>query len=161
MATDAEVIAVASQASTERGVLCLDRLMPVATTPVVDGLFGPSEACPPCLAPHPPVTLTGTCPIERKSQKVEGGRPFPTLWCLWRTPKGPQPGFVRVQGQSEAPSPFAEYCHSPPCIVLTLKADDEVVTIANQGRFALKPRLHCGLKPPVEHVVQGDIPQQR
>ena len=103
IATDAEVIAVASQASTERGVLGLDRLMPVATTPIVDGLFGPSEACPPCLAPHPPVTFTGTCPVERKSQKVEGGRTFPTLLRLWRTPKGQQSGFVRVQGQSEAP----------------------------------------------------------
>jgi len=52
---DAEVVAVASQPSTERGVLCLTRLMPVASAPIVDGLFGPSQARPPRLAPQPPV----------------------------------------------------------------------------------------------------------
>src|SRR5207237_1827591 len=44
VAADAEVVAVASHALTERGVLRLDRLVPMATTPVVDGLLGPSES---------------------------------------------------------------------------------------------------------------------
>ena len=60
VATDAEVVEVASQTSTERGVLGLNRLMPMASTPVVEGLLGPSEARPPRLAPHPPVTCAGT-----------------------------------------------------------------------------------------------------
>src|SRR5215471_10477072 len=66
VATHAEVVEVTSQTSTERGVLCLNRLMSMASTPVVDGLLGPSQARPPSLAPHPPVTFTGTCPIERE-----------------------------------------------------------------------------------------------
>jgi hypothetical protein len=44
VAPHAEGIAVTSQTSTERGVLCLNRLVPT---------------------PYPPVTLTGTCPRER------------------------------------------------------------------------------------------------
>ena len=44
VAADAEVIEVASQASIERGVLILNRQMPMATAPVVDVLLGPSEA---------------------------------------------------------------------------------------------------------------------
>ena len=60
VATHAEVVEVASQTSPERGVLCLNRLMPMASTPVVDGLLGPSQARPPRLAPHPPVTLCGS-----------------------------------------------------------------------------------------------------
>jgi hypothetical protein len=45
---------------------------------------------------------------------------------LGRTPEGQQTCFLRVQGQSEAPPPFAEYRHHTPCIVCTLKADEEV-----------------------------------
>src|SRR5215468_4127958 len=66
VATHAAVVAVTSQTSTERGVLCLNRLMSMASTPGVDGLLGPSQARPPSLAPHPPVTFTGTCPIDRE-----------------------------------------------------------------------------------------------
>src|SRR5439155_2899485 len=79
IATHAEVVEVASQASTERGVLCLNRLMPMASTPIVDGLLGPSQARPPSLAPHPPVTCAGTPPIEREPQKVKGGRTLTAL----------------------------------------------------------------------------------
>ena len=46
VAADAEVVEVASQTSTERGVLCLDRLMPMASTPVVDGLSWPVSGSP-------------------------------------------------------------------------------------------------------------------
>jgi hypothetical protein len=144
---------VAAQPSTARGVLGLHRLMPMASTPVVDGLLGPSQARPPRLAPHPPMTLSGTCPIQRAPQKVKGGRTFATLFRLWRTPAGHQPRLVRVEGQSEAPQPFLKYRLHPPCIVLTRKADDDVVTRANQGRFALKPWLHFGCKPQVEYLV--------
>ena len=103
VAADAEVIEVASQTSTERGVLGLNRLVPVASTPVVEGLLGPSEARPPGLAPHPPTTLAGTRPIEREPQKVEGGQTFTAVLLLWWTPEGQQPRLVWVENQSEAP----------------------------------------------------------
>jgi hypothetical protein len=117
---------VASQMSTERGVLWLNRLMPMASTPVVDGLLGPSQARPPRLAPHPPVTCAGPPPIEREPHKVKGGRTLTALLRRWRTPKGHQPCLVRVQGQSEAPQPFLKHRQHPSCILLTLKVDDEV-----------------------------------
>src|SRR5215470_1570670 len=135
--------------------------MPVATAPIVDGRFRPSQARPPCLTPHPPVTFAGSRPIEREPQKLKGSRTSPALLCLWRTPKGQQSCFVRLEGQSEAPQAFIEYCHHTPCVLLTFKADDEVITIAHQGRFALKPWLHLGLKPQVEHIMQVDVTQQR
>src|SRR5262249_17213172 len=119
--THAEVVEVASQTSTERGVLCLNRLMPMASTPVVEGLLGPSQARPPSLAPHPPVTFTGTCPIKRAPQKVKGGWTFATLLRLGRMPEGQQSRFVRVEGQSEAPQPLAKYRHHSPCIVLAFE----------------------------------------
>ena len=113
VAVDAEVVEVASQTSTERGVLRLNRLVPMASTPVVEGLLGPSQARPPSLAPHPPATFAGTPPIEREPQKVEGGRTFAALLRLWRTPEGQQPRLVRVEGQSEAPQPLARAPPSP------------------------------------------------
>src|SRR5262245_20679057 len=106
VAADAEGVEVASQPSTERGVWGLNRLMPMASTPGVNGLLGPAQARPSRLAPHPPVTCAGTPPIERKPQKVKGGRTLPALWRGWRTPKGHQPCLLRMRGQSEASQPF-------------------------------------------------------
>src|SRR5439155_22392769 len=90
VAADTEVVEVASQTSTERGVLCFNRLMPMASTPVVDGLLGPSQARPPSLAPHPPVTCAGTPPIASglldippcRSHGARGLRPRATLLAL-------------------------------------------------------------------------------
>src|SRR5262249_15416698 len=106
IAADAEVIAVASQTSTERGVLGLNRLMPMASTPVVDGLLGPSEACPPCLAPHPPVTCAGPPPIQREPPK---GQRCPAL----------DPAVALVAAPTRAPaasSPDAGSARSAPCV---------------------------------------------
>jgi hypothetical protein len=128
---------VTSQAPLERGVLSLDRQRPMATAPGVDGLFRPSQARLPCLAPHPPVPLAGPPPVEGEPYKVTGGRTLPTLLRLWRTPKRQQTGLVRVEGQSEAPPPFVEHRHHTPCSVCALKANDEIVPIASQGCFPL------------------------
>src|SRR5262249_60885296 len=99
--------------------------------------------------------------IRPNPKKAKAARTWPPLFPLERTRKGPQPGLLRMRGPPLAPQAFAKYRLHPPCIVLTLKADEEVVTIANQGRLALKPRLHFGLKPQVEHIMQVDVPQQR
>src|SRR5262249_5747367 len=146
VAMHADVVEVASQTSTERRVLCLNRLMPMASTPIVEGLFGPSKARPPRLAPHPPVPCAGPPPIEGKPHKVKGGRTLPALLRHWRAPKRQQPGLVRMEGQSEAPQPFLQHHPHPSCIILPLKADDEVVTIAEQGSFPPQPWLHLGGK---------------
>ena len=151
---------MAAPTSSERGVLGLTRLVPVASTPVVEGLLGPSEARPPSLAPHPPTTLSGTRPREREPQKVEGGQTCAAVLFLWWTPAGPPPRLVWVERQSEAPSPFPEYRQHPSRLVLALKANDEVITIPDQGGFPPQPWLHLCLEPPIESRVQGDVTQQ-
>ena len=152
---------MASHALTKRGVLRLDRLVPMATTPVVEGLLGPSEARPPCRAAPPPSTLPGPRPRAREAHKVAGGRTCPTLLPLRRTPTGQAPRLVRVEGQSETPSPRLKDRQHPSCIVFALKADEAVVTIPDQGRFPPQPRLPLGLEPPVKDIVQRDVPQER
>src|SRR5262249_40816363 len=77
----------------------------------------------------------------------------------WRTPKGQQPCLLRMQSQSEAPQPFLQHRQHPSCILLSLKADDEVVTIADQDCFPPQPWLHFGFKPAVQHIVQIDVAQ--
>jgi hypothetical protein len=129
----------------------------MATAPLVEGRLCPSEARSPSLAPHPPVTLTSPSPVERKPDTVKGGRSFPALLRLGRTPKGQQPGLLRVQGQSEAPQPFLKHPPHPPCIVLLLKADDEVVALSDQACLSPKSRSHLDLKPQVEYLVEIQI----
>ena len=128
----------------KRGVLLPDRPVPMASAPVVEGRLGPSQACPPCLARPPPMTVSGTRPIAREAQKVQGGQTFPALLRLWRTPEGQQASFVWVQGQSEAPHPFVKYRHHTTRILLTLKAEDEIITVATSG--PLSPEAGVSLR---------------
>jgi hypothetical protein len=80
---------------------------------------------------------------------------------LRRTPKGPEPRLVRVELQSETPEPLLKDRQHPSCIVFALKADEEVVTLPEQGSLPPKPRLHLGLEPQVKDIVQRDVPQER
>src|SRR5918999_4213073 len=109
VAADAKVVEVTFSASLERGVLILDREMPIATAPLVDGRLRPSQTRPPSLAPHLPVTSPSPPPIEGEPQKVKGRRTFTALLRLWRAPKRQQPCLVRVQGQSKAPQAFLKH----------------------------------------------------
>ena len=152
---------MASYAPMERGVLRPDRPVPMASAPVVDGRLGPSKACPPCLAPPPPRTVSGSRPLARDAQKVHRGRTFPTRLRRWRTPDGPQARVVRGQGQSAARHPFVTYRHHPTRRVLPRTAADESITGAHQGRFPLTPGLHCGVPPHVAPVMHIAVPSQR
>ncbi len=72
-----------------------------------------------------------------------------------------QARLVRMKGQAEAPQPFAEHFHHTPSVVLAFEIDDEVVAVADQGCPAPQSRLHLGLEPRVEHVVQIDVREER
>ncbi len=77
VAVHPEVIEVTNQTSLERRMLHCNREMPMASTPLGDGLDCPSQARMPGLAPHRPTTALGSTPIERKPEEVEGARTFP------------------------------------------------------------------------------------
>jgi len=159
VAADTDGVDVAAQPSSERGVLGLTRRGPVASTPVVAGLLGPSEARPPGLAPPPPTTWSGTRPRARAPQKVEGGQTCAAVLLLGWTPAGQQPRLGWGESQSEAPSPFPEYRQHPSRLVLALKANDAVITIPDQGGFPPPPWLHLCLEPPIAYIVPVDVPQ--
>src|SRR5271157_4863635 len=157
----AEVVEVAPQASRERCMLNLYRKMSMVTTPIRDGLDRPSQARTPSLARDPPTSPTRSRPVEREPEEVEGGQTFPALLPRRRTPERQKPGLVRMQGQSEAPQPLAQHRHHTPRVFLVLEADDEVVAIPDQGRPAPQSRLHLGLEPEVQRIVQIDVAEQR
>ena len=127
VAAAAEVVEVASQASRERSVLCLDRMVSMATTPIVDGLNRPSQARTPSLTTPSPTMLPGTGPIEREPKEIEGRRTSTALLPRRRAPKRQKPRLVRVQGQPEAPQPLAKHRHHTLGIFPPLEADEEVI----------------------------------
>ena len=53
-------------------MLRLNREMPIATTPLGDGLHCPSQARMPGLTHHHPTTPASSTPIEGEPEKVEG-----------------------------------------------------------------------------------------
>ena len=155
-----EVVDVPVHASDERGVLLLDRHVPVATTPVVDGLERPSQARTPCLAPHLPSTSERSTPVQREPQKIEGRRSLPTRLLARRPAEVEQSGLVRVEGQSVAPQPLTQNTHDPICILFVLKAYHEIICISDEQRFALHSRTNFALEPHIENVVQIDVSEK-
>jgi hypothetical protein len=79
VAADTEVVEVTLDSSLERFVLNRDRLVPMATTPIVDGSNEPSQSRTACLARHCPTPLTSSRPVEREPEEVEGRPAFPAL----------------------------------------------------------------------------------
>lgn len=78
-----EVIEMPLDAAHQRGVLLLDRLVPMALAPGVDGLLGPSQAPHTGLACRLPSTIPDrSTPIVRESQEIEGARPRTSTGCL-------------------------------------------------------------------------------
>jgi hypothetical protein len=63
-----------------------------------------------------------------------------------------------MEGQSKAPQPLAKYRHHTPRIVLSFKANDEVIAITDQGCPAPQARLHLVLELEIECVVQINVP---
>jgi len=76
IAADAEVVEVPPQPSRERGVLQLDRPVPMASTPVRNGLNRPSQPHTPSLAPHHPPPHPGSPHIEGEPENLEGAWTF-------------------------------------------------------------------------------------
>ena len=108
VAYDPEVVVVTPQASRERRMLLLDREVSVAPTPVVHGAYRPCQARRPCLARHLPTPSSGSAPIQREAEEVEGVRTLPALLTLRRWPKVDQTSLVRMKVQPVLLHPFAQ-----------------------------------------------------
>src|SRR2546421_8135341 len=70
VALHAEVVDVATYASDERLMLLLDRLVPVAPAPVVDGRDRPSQARTSCLEADSPVSRPARSPEDREAEEI-------------------------------------------------------------------------------------------
>ena len=141
VAADAEVVEVPLKAPTQSEVLSPDRLMSMASTPVVDGLYRPSQARTASLARHPPATTTSSLPVESDPDEVESGRTFAAA--RRGLPEGQQPRLVRMQGQSEALHPFAKHrsrasARKPSSSAVTTRWTS--VVSADRGSYAVAGR---------------------
>jgi hypothetical protein len=70
-------------------------------------------------------------------------------------------GFVRVQMKAKLLHAFAQGCQAGLGIRFVLKANDEVIRIADDVTFALSVAPSPLVYPEVEHVVQEHISEQR
>ena len=91
----------------------------------------------------------------RKAQKVECLRfaltPFgPAVGC--KTTKFNQPGFVRVQLQTEVQKALAQFVEKPLCFRSVLEAHHEVVSKANDDNISASLLLAPLVNPKVQYV---------
>src|SRR5713226_1644996 len=121
--------------------------MPMASTPVGDGLDGPSQARTPCLERRPPVPSSSSFPINGEPEKVEGGRSLSFLLPRWRSPERQQAGLLRVKRQIESPHPLRQHPHHTPCIGFVFESNDEVIRISQEHCLPHQSRLHLFLEP--------------
>src|SRR5258708_28343791 len=66
-----EVVDVTLHFSHERGVLLLDRQVPIVSTPYMHSLYGPRQPCTPGLARHCPTSRAGSPPIPAEPEEIE------------------------------------------------------------------------------------------
>jgi hypothetical protein len=144
-------------ASHERGVLLLDRQVPMASAPVGDGRDGPSQARPARLERRHPSASPSSPPIEGEPEEVEGRRSLAARLPRRRARERQEPGLVRMKAEPEPLEAMSHYGHHPLRVVLSLETDDEIVSVPDQVRLASHPRKDVALEPEVEHVVKVDI----
>ena len=110
-------------------MLLLDRLVPIASTPVGTSLQNTFDATRGRLAFDRPPTLSGLTPKVSKTKQVECLTPWPTA--RWRrgASKVDQPGLLWVHGQSKTVQALGQYVQCPSRIVFVFEHDDEVVGV--------------------------------
>ncbi len=114
---DPEIVEVTPNSSNERLVLLGHRPMPLATTVVVDGHYGSSQARLSGLPGHVPAPPpAASAPIRRKPQKVEAPRTFPSCLLQRWSPEINESGLFRVKAQAKSFQSFAQYSHHALCI---------------------------------------------
>src|SRR6202142_2590373 len=164
VAVDAKVAEVTLDAPRERGVLLLDRLLPMASAPLGGGRRGPAHGAPArrarLEARHPTARLS-TAPMHRETQKVESCRALAARASRVGTPEGQQAGLFRMKAQSVPLEAQSQDPHHPFRVVLPFEADDKVVGVANQLCLSLKSREHVALAPLVADGVRGEVAQKR
>src|SRR5262249_44830164 len=154
VAVHPEVVVVAHQPPLERGVLLLDRPVPMASAIVGDGRDGPSEARPARLEARYPSTCPAPPPVKREAAEVEARRSLALRLIARRATKEEQAGLVRMQLQPVPLESLRQHLHHPLRVVLSLEGDHEVIRVPDQARSAPEPRSDVVLEPKIEHVVE-------
>jgi len=99
-----------------------------------------------------------------KTQKIEGFRlaePAPFAFRRSEAAKGDQAGLVRMQVQRKLLEPPSHRIEETASVVFMLKAQHQIIGIAQDDHVAgsLAPSPACG--PEVENVVEVDVGKQR
>src|SRR6186713_3325764 len=66
-----------------------------------------------------------------------------------------------MESQAVRAESLRQHGHHPASILLRREHEHSIVRVPDEKRLALQPRLHLGLEPRVEHLVQVDVRQER
>src|SRR5678815_2649280 len=129
----AEVVEVPCDASRERGVLLLDRLMSMASTPVGDGSYEPSEARCSCPDPWHPSSTPSSAPVVREPEEVEGCASLAVLLHPLGTSERHHAGFLGMEPHPISFEALPQRSEHLPRVGLVLKADHGIVRVPDQA----------------------------
>src|SRR5262244_1277623 len=119
--------------------------MSVAPAPIGDGGDGPSESALARLESREPTPESTSAPVVRETEEVERRRSR-AVRVLW-PPVRQHASLLGMELQPVLRETLVQHRHQAVRVVLPLERDDKVIGIADQGRFALKPRAHVLLEP--------------
>ena len=112
---------------------------------------------------QPEVSSPGRHAVVRETQEVECLRlARPALASVQnREPaKLHETGLVRVKAEAESGQPLSDVAEVPLRIPLILEPDNDIVSVTNDDRFAIRDiRAPSLMEPQVEHVMQEHIRQ--
>jgi hypothetical protein len=146
---------------TERGVLVLEREVPVAPAPLTECVQETLDLCPAGLHAQVPSAPTASTPIQREAEEIAGTGAFPLHLTGLRPGERDQTGLLRVQSEPVLRHALVQYHSHALSVFRLLEANDEIIGVPNQPCPASQPGLDVALEPEVEHVVQVHVAEHR
>jgi hypothetical protein len=94
-------------------------------------------------------------------EAASGGRfVVPSATSACRASEVHQSRLLRVQRQTVPTKALGQHRHHSPCVLLMLKPQRDIISVANDKRSPLQSRLDLVFEPPVQDFVQVDVAQQ-
>jgi hypothetical protein len=159
---DAVIGIMTDEGRRQPGVLLKHRPVPVGPTPVRDDGQRAGKAVLSRRLPHHVLALLRLDPTVGEAEKVE--RSVQAVCRRTIAALRAEVDEARLVGMQRQPKPskaFAQHFQHPLGVVVGLESHHEVIGKPHQGRVPAQARSHLFREPPVQHMVQEDVRQDR
>jgi hypothetical protein len=159
---DAVVGAVPPDHPRQAGVLFPKRAVQISPAPLGHGSERSGIAVFCRYLPHDVLAPPRQSPHVSKAKEVESrahGRRMTPVGAF--EPEVYEACLGRMELKSIPAEPFAQHVQQSLAGQVVLKGNHRIIGVSNQQASAMEPRSHHALEPPIQHMVQVNVPAMR